>query len=973
MAGEYLVLGPVRALGPGGAAAVQGARQRAIIGVLALHAGTVVSVNQLIEALWGDHPPRTAARTLHSHIARIRQALAAVDVPPALVTSAPGYLLDVAPEHVDAHRFEHAVRDAARSLASGDLARAASVALDAAALWHGDAFADTPLSGWARHEVDTLHERRLTALETGWEARIRLGDHDDAAGELPRLIAAHPGREQLAALAMRALYRSGRHADALEQFQRLREHLADELGADPGPDLVALHTAILRHDPALTAPPEPPSAPVPAQLPAGVGHFAGRSADLALLDAATGGVVVVSGAPGLGKTALALEWAHRATSRFPDGQLFVDLHGHDPVRAVSAADALAHLLRGLDIPDDRMPGTEAERAALYRSLVHGRRLLVLADNAASSAQVLPLVPGTGPATLVVTSRASLSALGTRHAVAPVPLAALDHDESLALLRQVLGPALTRATPEDTNALVDLCQGVPLALRLAAARVSETGIADLVATSRGAGARAVLGGVYQPLPDQAARMFRLLGTSPGATVSNALGAVLCDLSPADAQATMDRLAAAQLVTPVDEGRFRFHDLVREYARQRAELDETPAGLHATGTRLVDWYLWVAGSANAVIDPDRDLVPMPPETGPLPFTPDRHAALAFLTGERPNLVPVVRFASEHGRPAAAWALTYLLTSFFDTTGHWHERVELCRHGAAAAEELGDPVATSEMRRALGVAYFMTRRMTDALHAGELALRAVREIGDLAAEGHVLNNIANAHAELRRFDDAEAAHLLAVRRCAEAGHRLGHALSQRNLGHTYIQMGQAQRALGPLAEALTTFRDLGNARLEAATLDTIGEAHLQCGDLPEALKWLTRANELSQNLGDRWLEQETLLDIGRAHQANGALPEAADHLTRALTICREVGDRHGEARALGLLGAVRLNLNDLPAAKRVLEEALTVRARVPDDYELATLHRTLSAVARQAGHPGPAQEHLSKANKLHQATTPDATATH
>lgn len=976
MAGDFRVLGPVEVVGPAGPAALQGTRQRAVLGVLALHAGDVLPVSRLVDVLWGEDPPRTAAKTLHSHIARIRQAMAGCGAAPLLVTREPGYLLDAQRDLVDAHRFETMVRDASRQ----PPAEAAATLRAALALWRGDAFADTPLAGWGPREIDRLHELRLTAVEDRWEVELRLGNHEDAVRVLPHLLAAHPGRERLTGLAMLALYRDGRHTDALERFQQLRRHLVDEFGVDPGPEVTELHTAILRRDPAL----EPAgTTSAPAQLPAGVGHFTGRAAELAVLDRVLAGPedpapVVVSGTAGLGKTALALQWAHRVAARFPDGQLFIDLRGHDPTRAVSPADALAHLLRGLDVPDERIPGEPDEAAALYRSLVHGRRLLVMADNAGSAAQVLPLVPGSGPALLLVTSRTDLTALATRHAVTAIPLATMDHDESMALLVRVLGADRVAAEPAATAELVRLCGGLPLALRIAAARLGgapDMRVAELVVAGREGGfelagdastVRAVLASAYHPLAGSRARMFRLLGTSPGATVHVGLAAALCGVPVAAAGAALADLAAAQLVTETEPGRVRFHDLVREFARHRADLDEPPADLASARERLVDWYLHVAATANAAIDPNRDLVtPVPRHPAPpSPFPADRHAALAFLAAERQNLLAVVQFAAEHGRQDAAWQLTYLLTSFYDTTGHWHERVELCRHGAAAASALGDPVATSEMLRALGVAYFMTRRLREALATGERALTAVRATGDLAAEGHVHNNLANVHAELRRFDDAVAAHRLAVRRCAEAGNQLGHALSQRNLGHTFVQMGRAEHSLPPLSEALATFRGLGNARLEAATLDTLGEAYLQRGEHGLALSHLDNAIAVSREIGDRWLEWETLLGAGRVHLARRDHAAAAAHFTQALRIAREVGDTHGEARTLNLLGRTRLDAGDLGAARAHLEQGMVVRSRVPDDYEQANLHRDLADLEDRTGHPDRARQHRDRAVELYRA---------
>jgi hypothetical protein len=549
---------------------------------------------------------------LHSHVARLRQALDACGLPGVLVTREPGYLLALPPERVDAARFETAARHGRDALDAADPARAVTLLREAAALWQGEtALADAEPRGWAGAEVDRLAEVRLAAAEDRWEAELRLGRHAAATGELERLLVGHPLRERLVGLLMLAQYRAGRHTGALEAYRRLRARLADELGVDPGPDLVTLHTRILRQDRTLDldsagpgtpentgqatpvgAGPGAPAAawpvpPRPAQLPAPVGHFTGRDRQLAELDrlaeqpVADVRIAVISGLAGMGKTALALEWGHRVSGRFPDGQIYLDLRGHEPRSAVPASAALSHLLRAVGVPADRIPAEPSDQGALYRSLVHDRRMLILLDNAGSAEAILPLVPAGAGNLLLVTSRNPLAALTTHHAVTSVGLDPLAEADAVALLGRVLGVSRVSREPESAVDLVRLCDRMPLALRIAAAKlVAHPGgrLQALVTTLEGGdrvdalsvegdsrSVGTVFASAYRALSPPAARLFRRLGLHPGVTLSTGLAGALVDLDPAGTARVLAELADAHLVLPAGPDRHWFHDLIAIFAR------------------------------------------------------------------------------------------------------------------------------------------------------------------------------------------------------------------------------------------------------------------------------------------------------------------------------------------------------------------------------------------------------------------------
>lgn len=898
------LLGPIEVVGPRGPATLVGGRQRTLIGLLGLRVGTPVSQQRLTEALWGDEPPRTATRSLYSHIARVRQALDDCGLPGVLVTRDAGYLLSLRPADVDIARYDEHVAQGRRALARGAAAEAVTHLLDGLALWRGSAFEDGEPEGWAATEVARLAEARLSALDDLWDARLRLGEHAAAVDEIERLLAANPDRERLVGLLMLALCRSGRHASAVEAYQRLRAHLAEQLGVEPSPHLQRLNVAVLRRDPELDLA-GPAAATKPAQLPAAVGHFTGRAEEKATLDGLVGGtgrVAVISGPGGMGKTALAVHWARQVIDRYPDGQLFLDLRGHDPATAMSTQEALAHLLRALGLPAEAVPADIGR----YRSALHERRMLILLDNAGSAAQIAPLVPPNSDSLLIVTSRHQLAALAVDHEVAALHLDTLSREDASDLLRRVLGQDRVDREPEYAGQLVELCGRMPLALRIATAKLAARplrSLAELVADLTGEdrlgaltvpgdsrSVRAVFATAYQALSPLAATAFRRLGAQPGPTFTASLAAAVVGGPVRDA---LDELAAAHLISEVASGRYRFHDLIRLYAVECA----TPEERTAAQSAVLTWYLAMAETANQRLEPARDRVKLSWDSPPpdLPFLTGTDQVLSFLDAERPNLLPVARHAAEHGDPRITWQLTYLLASYYTHRGHWSDYAEICREGLAAALRLDDPVAERLMRSGLGVAYNVTHRHENALEQLTRALDLMREGGDQRGQGMALNNIAHAYAQLGRLPDAADAFQQALDLHTADSHLPGITLALNNLADIHTQMGDSGQAFAYLEKALRLSREIGNAHLEGAVLQNIGEALLATGDEDGALSHFAQALTIRRQIGEKRREAETSNAIGLIHLSRGDHASALDHFGRALALCREIDDRGLEAATL------------------------------------------------------------------------------
>jgi DNA-binding SARP family transcriptional activator/tetratricopeptide (TPR) repeat protein len=915
-------------------------KQRVILAVLAFRAGQAVSYDELAEMVWDGAPPAAARVAIRNYVKRLRDVLGPV-AGQRIVTRDPGYALDAAPEEIDALRFTALCRKAGEAVRDKHAAAdgtwdSLGEALD---LWRGDPLADVPSQSLVAAEVPRLDALRMQALEWRMDAGLGQGRHAELAGELAQLVADHPLRERFHAQLMLALYRSGRQAEALAAYQRTRRMLIDELGVEPGGELQDLQRGILSGDPRLAAPspaqsrPGPPSPGqaglIPRQLPAGVAHFTGRTAELAALQAwlrETSGmpeaakVLVVGGTAGVGKTALAVHWAQRAAGDFPDGQLYVNLRGFDQSGTpVAPADALRWFLGALGVSEEQLPDCLDAQAAMYRSMLAGKRALVILDNAHDAAQVRPLLPGSPSCLAVVTSRARLRGLAAIEGARLVPLDVLTAAEAGEMLAGRLGERAA-AEAEAAAQLTDLCSGLPLALSVVAARAAarpRLPLSDLVrelASTRGrldaldagdpaASVRAVFSWSCQQLTEPAARLFRLLCLHAGPDIAVTAAASLAGLPPATAQALITELADAHLIGEPVPGRYAFHDLLRAYAADLAQGMDSEAERREATHRVLDHYLHSAHAGMRVLNPAQPPVPVAaprPGVTPVPIA-DAGDALAWFAAERHVLLAAVAQASEAGFDSHAWQLPWTLTLYFDRQGYWHDLVATQQTAIAAARRTGDLTGQANGYRNLGRARLRLGGATEAHAYFCQAVDLHRQRGDRCSEARVHIDIAAAAEQLGRLGEGLGRAQRALALFQAEGDRAGLASALNAVGWFHTQLGDHKRALSCCARALSLVRGHGDTCGEAATWDSLGYAYHHLGRNAEAISCFRTAVRIYEGLRIGYYQAIVQIHLGDACLAAGERGASRQAWREALDILDGLQHPDAEQARARLSGCV------------------------------------------------------------------------
>ena len=1000
---RFGILGPLLVRAGGTAIDVPGARARVLLAALLLRTGQAVPADTLAEIVWDGSPPGGSATTLRSHVMRLRRVLGPA-AGSRLVTRYPGYLVEADADEVDLLCFTAKCREGRAAAQNAEWKRAAALLAEALELWRGEPLADIPSQILHQEEVPRLEQARLQALEWRADADLHLGRHDEMVPGLRELTTRYPFRERFHAQLMLALYRCGRQHEALAVYQAARQILVGELGSEPGPELTRMHQQILHGDPRLAAPEPVVAVPaggrvvvVPRELPRPVGHFTGRTRELAaltaLLDQAGDGpaasvvISAVDGTAGVGKTALAVQWAQQTADRFPDGQLYVNLRGYDPDQPAQAGDVLARFLRSLGLPSEDIPPEPDERAVRYRSMLAGRKMLILLDNAADAGQVRLLLPGTPGCMTVVTSRDALTGLVTRDGAARLDLDLLPLADSIGLLRELVGVRIDEDR-HAAEALAKVCCQLPLALRgaaeLAAARPAVT-LASLVAELSDqqrrldlldaggdprTAVRAVFSWSYEHLEAETARSFRLAGLHPGPELDRCTLAALAGTTVEQADHALGVLARAHLIQLARPGRYGMHDLLRGYARSLAAAQDGPDEQRAALTGLFDYYLHTAVAAVGIAFPaERHRLPrVPPPQVKTPVPADEAAALAWLDAERATLVAITEPMAEHGWLWHAISMSAVLFRYLET-GFYPEALTV--HGNAR--------------------------------------RAARQVGDLAAEGNTLNNLGVIELRQGRYQRA-ADHLeQALVLLGEAdGNTQARALS--NLGFVEFLQGRCRPARGHLQRALILWRQFGDQAGEARTLASLGTVDLREGRYESATRHLQRSLALCGKTGDRGCEARALGLLGEADLRRGRCQQAAGHLQQALALFRDLSDQISETDILATLGLTSLRLGDYAQADGYLTEALALcgetgdlssqastfnalgelllatkcfaesrtryvagldaATRAGEEYEKARAHDGLARAYHASDDPGRARRHWQEALAIYNALgTPEA----
>ncbi|GAB1818061.1 AfsR/SARP family transcriptional regulator [Herbidospora sp. RD11066] len=1015
---EFRVLGPLEVVVGDDRLDLGSNRQQTVLAVLLLEPNRGVTIGRLVEAVYGDNPPNTSRSQVQICISALRRLFSKHGEPGIITTQSTGYSLRTDLDSVDSHRFQTLTVQARRSRESGEYENAVRTYREALALWRGPALEGIE-SRFVQSSAGRLEEDRITANEDCLQLELDLGHHHELVSELTTLVDDYPLRERLRGQLMLALYRSGRQVEALQVYRTARRTMIEELGIEPNEQLQQLEYAILTSDERLAAPPTaarpalivdagpsttqqpqapppvPPPVPpasVPRLLPTDIADFTGRSKQveeirqyllLAAEDRTRYAVPIIGiiGKAGTGKSTIAVHSAHGIADLYPDGQLYADLHG-GASRPISPMHVLERFLRALGVPGNAIPDSLDERAEMYRGLLADRRTLVVLDDASTEGQVTPLLPGDSGCAVVITSRGRLAGLpGTVH----VEVDVFDLQQSIELLSRIAGADRVGAEMDAAAHLAELCGKLPLALRIAGARLSarphwsieqlagrlEDEAHRLDELKHGEmGIRASISLTYESIPDDTRRLFRRLAILDFSAFSAWVSAALLDRPLYETQDLLDDLADAQLIetTGIGHGvhsQYRFHDLIRVFARERLAAEESAAERRAALGRVLGGLLFLTEAAHRnEYGGDHTQVHSGATRWPLP---DKlvaqlvSAPLNWYERERLTLVAGIRQAAQAGFADLSWDLAISAVTLFESRAYFDDWRDTHEIALAASRAAGDVRGQAAMLYSLSSLHITEQRFTEARANLDAALTLFQGLPDDLGIALVIRNLALLDRMVGRFDEARDYYERALEIFRRTGDRIAAAYVINSLAQLRLEHDDLRGATGLLAEALRLARDGGSRRVEAQVLHRMGSTLLRSEEPDDASEIFEQALRVVREMGDRTGEAYALQGLGLARLRTGAHEAADAALRQALTLATTTGHRLAEAR-------IKVGLGELALARRHpeeglphLREALMLFNRMNASMLEAEALVLVADAYQASGDPEAAREALTEAQEL------------